>query len=176
MSRKLPFRICGILLIFSLTVVCPVICAAVGAAREFSEFSLVLPEGWDGEEQKGFVSDDPGEYLLTLGKKDEKEDNFEAQVSIFLLPNKQGASAKDAAATLAEAQGESSEPVLENGLYVFTGEPRSNVVKGMAKTFVNTTPEKMLIIIAQDPKRLGAKQILESLRGLTDYSRQLLGR
>lgn len=176
MPCKTPFRICDIFCVFFLALACPAICAAGGQTRDFSEFSLVLPEGWDGEEQKGFVSDDPAEYLLTLGKKDEKEDSFEAQVSIFLLPNKQGASAKDAAAILAEAQGESSAPVLENGLYVFTGEPRSNVVKGMAKTLVNATPEKMLIIIAQDPKQLGSGQILESLRGLTDYSRQLLGR
>lgn len=176
MPCKPPFGIGDILCILVIVLACPAICAADGQSREFSEFSLVMPAGWDGEEQKGFVSDNPDEYLLTLGKKDEKEDHFEAQVSIFLLPNRQGASARDAATTLADAQGESSEPVLENGLYVFSGEPRSNVVKGIAKTFVNTTPEKMLIIIAQDPKQLGSAQILESLRGLTDSSRQLLGR
>lgn len=144
--------------------------------REFTHFSVLLPSGWDGEEQTAFISDNPEEYLLVLGKKDNEGEKFLAQVSIYLLPNKPGASAEEAARTLAQAQADASEPEKEGQMWTFTGEPRSNMVKGMAKTLVNTDKEKMLIIIAQDPEKLGADSILASLHGLSGKARELLGR
>lgn len=144
--------------------------------REFTHFSARLPAGWDGEEQSGFISGDPGEYLLVLGRKDEEGERFLAQVSVYLLPNKPGADPQKAAETLAEAQGGASEPVLEGGMWVFTGEPRTNVIKGAAKTMVNTDKDRMLIIIAQDPENLGGAEILRGLAGRTPEARALLGR
>lgn len=144
--------------------------------REFTHFSLVLPPGWDGEEQKAFISDNPDEYLLVLGKKDSGEERFLAQVSIYLLPNRPGAAAEDAALTLAMAQADASKPLKEGSMWTFTGEPRSNVVKGRAKTLVNTDKDNMLIIIAQDPENLGADAILDSLSGNSGKARELLGR
>lgn len=144
------------------------------AAKNYSHFSLILPPDWDGEEQQGFVSDDPAEYILTLGKKDDAGDNFLAQLSIYILPNRPGASPRQAAQTLAEAQGDASEPVLIDGLWTFTGIPRSNVIKGQATTYVNTNRERMLIIIAQDPQNLGTREILASLRPLSPEARELL--
>ena len=135
-----------------------------------------MPPGWDGEEQKAFVSDNPEEYLLVLGKKDNDGEKFLAQISIYLLPNRPGVSAEEAALSLAQAQVEVTKPQKEGHLWTFTGEPRSNVVKGRAKTLVNTDKDMMLIIIAQDPDGLGAKSILESVRGITGKARDLLGR
>lgn len=143
---------------------------------DFARFGADLPPEWDGDEQTGFISDNPEEYALTLGRKDEKGDNFIAQISIYLLPNKPGATAEAAARTLAEAQGDTSEPVRNGSFWQFTGEPRSRTIKGMATTMVNTTPERMLIIIAQDPQNLGAAEIVKSLTGLTPEARELLGR
>lgn len=142
--------------------------------RHFSHFSMILPEGWDGDEQTGFISDNPAEYQLTLGLV--RDNNFVAQVSIFLLPNKPGATAEKAAHQLAEAQGNASEPVQEGDFWVFSGEPRTKALKGMAKTLVNTSPDSMLIIIAQDPEDLGSAEILQSLRGETPLAASLLGR
>lgn len=143
---------------------------------QFSQFSLSLPPNWDGDEQVGFISDNPAEYLLTLGHKDEAGDNFIAQVSIYLLPNTQGVDAQKAAQTLAEAQGESSEPTQAGKLWRFTGEPRARTVKGRATTWVNTDPKLMLIIIAQDPQNLGADEIVKSLKGNSPEVIRLLGR
>ena len=142
--------------------------------REFSQFSAILPNGWDGDEQTGFISDNPDEYQLTLGLT--RDDNFVAQVSVFLLPNKPKATAEKAARQLAEAQGDASEPRQEGNFWVFTGEPRTRAMKGRAQTLVNATPETMLIIIAQDPENLGAAGIVQSLRGLTPIAASLLGR
>lgn len=169
------------ILVVTVFVLAACCCRAFGApaneaeTREFSQFSVQLPAGWDGDEQTGFISDNPEEYQLTLGKKDEEGERFLAQVSIFLLPNKPGANARDAASTLAEAQGESTEPVKEGNFWTFTGEPRSRTVKGMAKTLVSTTPENLLIIIAQDPLQLGSDTILKSLKGMTPRAKTLLG-
>lgn len=143
---------------------------------EFAHFAVDLPAEWDGDEQTGFISDKPDEYALTLGRKDEKGDNFVAQISIYLLPNKPGANSRDAARKLAEAQGEATEPVQNGNMWQFTGEPRSNTVKGMATTMVNTTPERMLIIIAQDPQNLGSEDIVKSLTGVSPQAREMLGR
>lgn len=149
------------------------VCAA---ETEFGQFAVSLPPGWDGEEQRGFVSDDNMEYVLTLGRKDEAGDNFLAQVTIFLLPNKPGADAHGAARTLAESQGNASEPEQMGNFWQFTGEPRSRTVKGMGTTMVNADPDYLLIIIAQDSQNLGADEIITSLRGLTPEARRLLGR
>lgn len=143
--------------------------------REFSQFFVKLPQGWDGDEQSGFISDNPGEYALTLGKKDEAGDSFIAQVTIYLLPNKPGATAEAAAKTLTEAQEDATEPVKEGVFWVFNGEPRSRAVKGVAKTMVNADKEQLLIIIAQDPLGQGADQLISSLRGKTPEAKKMLG-
>lgn len=143
--------------------------------RAFSQFSVDLPPGWDGEEQSGFISDNKDEYLLTLGKKDDKGDNFIAQVSIYLLPNKPGVDSATAAKTLAEAQGEASVPIQKGNFQVFTGEPRTRALKGMATTMVNASPQWLLIIIAQDPQACGSEQIIASLTGETAEAKTMLG-
>lgn len=144
--------------------------------REFSQFVVNLPDGWDGEEQKGFVSGDEEEYQLSLGRMDEAKDEFLAQVSIYMLPNKNGVTSKEAALQLAEAQGGSSEPIEEGNFLVFRGEPRSKLIKGVATTMVNVNPQRMLIIIAQDPANLGSREVIKSLRGVTPEAQQMLGR
>lgn len=149
---------------------------AAAEHRSFKHFSLYMPEGWDGDEQTGFVGDDPNTYLLTLGKKDEEEDAFIAQVSVFLLPNKPGVDAETAARRMAEDQADAGEPVKEGNFWVFSGEPRSRAMKGMAKTLVNASPEWLLIIIAQDPFDEGAGKVIASLRGETDEAIKMLGR
>lgn len=142
----------------------------------FSQFTMDLPPKWDGAEQIGFISDNPEEYALTLGRKDEEGDRFEAQVTIYLLPNKPKASAEKAAQTLAEAQGDATEPIQEDNFWVFEGEPRTNTIKGRGITMVNADAEDLLIIIAQDPLNLGAKGIISSLKATTPRAKKLLGR
>ncbi len=132
--------------------------------REFSQFAMLLPSGWDGDEQTGFISDDPGEYQITLGRKDDNGDNFLAQVSIFLLPNKPGINSRQAVEKLREAQGDATEAREEDGF------------KGRARTMVRATPENLLIIMAQDPQNLGSDEIMRSLHGISPTARQLLGR
>lgn len=151
-------------------------CVSQAGQRIFKHFSVTLPSGWDGDEQSGFISDNQDEYQLTLGRKDESGDSFVAQVSIFLLPNKPQADSKKAAEILAEAQADSSMPTQEGDFFVFTGEPRTRALKGKATTMVRTTPEAMLIIIAQDPENLGAAEIIKSLKAETDMARNILGR
>lgn len=143
-------------------------------AKDFSHFSAELPEGWDGDEQSGFITDNKNEYLLTMGKKDEKGDQFLAQVSIFILPNKPGATSEQAARRLAEAQGDSTEPAQEGKFWVFEGEPRSRTIKGLAKTRVKANPEYLFIIICQDPLNLGGEEIISSLVPASDLARSLL--
>lgn len=145
-------------------------------AREFGKFSVTLPEKWDGEEQEGFVSGNPEEYQLTIGRMNDAKDEFLAQVSVYILPNKTGTDSKEAVLRLAEAQGGASKPEKKGNFWIFTGEPRTNVLSGIATTMVNANPKKMLIIIVQDPKNLGGTQIVESLRGITSEAKELLGR
>lgn len=149
---------------------------AFAAETEFGQFAVDLPPGWDGEEQRGFVSDNDKEYALTLGRKDDAGDNFLSQVTIFLLPNKPGADARAAARTLAESQGNASEPEQDGVFWRFTGEPRSRTIKGMGTTMVNADQDYLLIIIAQDEHNLGAGAIISSLRGLSPEAKKLLGR
>lgn len=164
--------IVNILLLICMTM--PSVCNA--GQKIFSQFSVDLPEGWDGDEQTGFISDNPDEYLLTLGKKDDKGDNFIAQVTIYLLPNKPGVDTATAAARLAEAQGEPTEPVAEGDFMIFKGEPRTRAMKGQAITRVRATPEKLLIIVAQDPLNEGSNQIIASLKGETAIAKEMLGK
>lgn len=145
-------------------------------ADRFSLFSMTLPQGWDGEEQSGFVSGNPDEYQLTLGRLNDDGERFIAQISIFLLPNKNGLTAEEAATQLMSAQEDVSGLEREGLLWKFSGEPRTHAVDGRAQTFVNATPEKMLIIISQGPENLGAARIMETLAGRTDETRKLLGR
>ncbi len=168
-------QIFSITLFLSMASVMPCI-AEDGQQKEYTHFCVFLPAGWDGEEQTGFISDNAEEYLLVLGKKDEEGDKFLAQISIYLLPNKPGASPEQAAQKLAEAQGDASVPVKEGEMWTFTGEPRTNVIKGQAKTLVNTDDNKMLIIIAQDPENMGSEAILHSLSAKSAEAKALLGK
>lgn len=142
--------------------------------QAFRHFTVELPEGWQGEEQSGFVDNDPDTWLLTLAKK--AGDSFIAQVSIYLLPNKPGVSSAEAAARLAEAQSNPTTPVADGNFMMFKGEPRTQAVKGRATTRVCATPAHLLIIIAQDPQKLGSEQIIESLKGETDEAKAMFGR
>lgn len=149
---------------------------AQGRYKEFGQFAVDLPPGWDGDEQTGFISDNPEEYMLILGRKDADMDKFTAQISIYLLPNKPGKNAEQSAQILAESQGEATEPAQRGNFWQFEGEPRGNVLKGRALTMVNANKERLLIIIAQDPERGEAAEIVASLRGSTPKARELLGR
>lgn len=166
----------ALLLVFSLFFLSPAIALGDTDHKTFRHFSADLPAGWDGDEQSGFISDDPDEYQLTLGKKDESEDSFVSQISIYLLPNKPGVDTETAARTLAEAQGDTTPPVQRGNFRVFTGEPRTRAMKGMATTMVNASPERLLIIIAQDPLKQGSEEIIASLKGETEEARKMLGR
>ena len=158
-----------------------ILCARIEArsedgVREFSRFSVVLPEGWDGEEKVGFVSDNRDEYMLALGKMEAGGDEILAQISVYVLPNANSVTPQEAAKRLAEAQGDSDEPSLAGNLWTFGGEPRTRIIRGRAVTYANATPEKMLIVVIQDPRKLGADKIFESMRGLDEETRKLLGR
>lgn len=146
------------------------------AERSFSRFAATLPPGWDGEERSGFSSGAPEEYMLVLGVQDEAGERFLAQVSVFVLPNLKGSTARDFARGMAELQGDATEPREEGGFWTFSGEPRTQALRGRATTQVAATPERLLIIITQDPEELGGSQVAASLRGLDDEARVLLGR
>ena len=66
--------------------------------------------------------------------------------------------------------------MAEGEFYTFQGEPRTTIVHGLATTRVRVNPERMLIIIAQDPGGQEAEEIFASLRGLSPEARELLGR
>lgn len=148
------------------------------AERGFSRLAARLPPGWDGEERSGFSSGNPEEYMLILGMRDETQERFVAQVSIYLLPNAPGADAETFARRMAGLQADASEPRAEGRFQVFEGEPRQSgpAPKGRATSMVSATPGHLLIIIVQDPEARGADAIVQSLRGLTPETRELLGR
>ena len=146
------------------------------AGRSFSRFAAQLPPGWDGEERTGFSSGAPEEYMLVLGVQDEAAERFLAQVSVFVLPNIKGSTAEDFARGMAELQGDATEPREEGRFWIFEGEPRTQALRGRATTSVAATPERLLILITQDPENLGGKEVAASLRGLDDETRALLGR
>ncbi len=164
-----------LLLFSSLILLC---CAAEVPAenRAFSKFSVDLPQGWTGEEQTAFSVGRDDEYMLVLGKRDEAGEKFLAQVSIFLLPNLPKDSAENFAKKMAELQSDASEPRKQGNFWRFAGEPRSQSFKARANNYVTATPERILIIIAQDPHNLGADKIIASLKGLQPDARELLGR
>lgn len=147
-----------------------------GREQQFARFAATLPEGWSGEEKIGFVSDNPDEYMLTIGKMDPADDEIAAQISVYLLPNKDGVAPREMARRLAEAQGGADEPREIDGLWTFAGEPRTNIIKGRATTYANAAGGKMLVVIVQDPENLGADAIFASLRGLDPETVRLLGR
>lgn len=144
--------------------------------RTFARFEAELPEGWDGDEQTGFLSDDGKEYNLAISKKDEAAEKILSHVGIYLLPNRPGLDARESALKLAESQGEPSEPAREGLFWKFTGEPRSSAVKGRAETWVNADKDNLLVIMVVNPEEPGAKEVFASLKGLDKESRALLGR
>ena len=142
----------------------------------FSRFAATLPVGWSGEERSGFSSGSPEEYMLVLGVQDSAAERFLAQVSVFMLPNVKKSDAATFARQMAEFQGDASEPRQEGQFQVFSGQPRTQALQGRATTRVAATPERLLIIIVQDPEELGGEAVAGSLRGLTPEARELLGR
>ncbi|MDR1857235.1 MAG: protoporphyrinogen oxidase [Desulfovibrio sp.] len=156
---------------------------APAAPMEFLHFSADLPNGWSGEFQD--TSDNGVErYMLVMGVRDEAEDVYRAMVSVFLLPplpdvDKGGTGddlAREVAEKFAGMQVDASEPRKEGRLWTFTGEPRTRTFKARAVTYVNADARNVLVVICQDPNELGAKQVFESLRGLTERGKELLGR
>lgn len=148
-------------------------------AREkhvFSGFSASLPDGWTGFERKGFVSRNPAEYMLVIGKKDAHDEKFLSQISVYMFPNQNSEEAGVFAEKMSRRQGGASEPIFKDGFWVFTGEPRTRAVEGEATFMVNASPEKVLVIIYQDAQNLGAREIVDSLRGENPEAKQLLGR
>lgn len=164
----------AIFLLFALIMICTSSYGREAGRHTFRYFSVNLPYGWTGDEQTGFVGDDPATWMLTLAKKE--GDSFLAQISIYFLPNKPGVNSEEAASRLAEAQANTTAPAPQGNFMVFEGEPRTRVVKGRARTMVCATPAHLLIIIAQEPQQLEAGQIIESMKGETDEARAMLGR
>lgn len=173
MVIKKIFNFCGF---FILLCALPAVCAAAQQNGNFSQFQVDLPARWTGEEQIGFISDNPDEYMLSLVRTDESGEKPVAHISIYLLPNRPGADAQRAAEILSEAQADASIPVQEGNFWSFEGVPRSEILNCRGTTWVNTSPETMLIIIAQDPEIGESTQIINSLRAITPEARQLLGR
>lgn len=147
-----------------------------GKIRAFSQFEIFLPDGWDGDEKSGFITDNREEYVISLARKDANEDRYISQVSIYILPNPEAYGSEEAAKILAQAQADSTQPVQEGNFWLFQGEPRTNIVHGLATTMVSTTPKKMLIIIAQDENKKEAEAIVKSLKALNPEAQELLGR
>ncbi len=143
-------------------------------ATAFERFSAVLPQGWSGEDQSGFSTGDNREYMLSIGKKGEKA--IEAQLTLFILPNERGQKAGEIAEQLSRMQDHPSAVAERDGFWSFTGEPRSKVSSGEALTRVRATPDLMLIIVSQDPKKLGAEKVFQSLAPLTPDARKLFER
>lgn len=155
------------------------LCCAIPAQaenRDFAQFSADLPDGWDGQERTAFSTGNQNEYMLVLGKQDQEQERFLAQISIYLLPNTPKSTAENFARKMTELQGDTSEPSQEGRFWTFSGVPRNQTVKGQAVTRVAATPERILIIIAQDPDQIGADKVVDSLRGVTPEAKGILGR
>ena len=140
----------------------------------FERFSVLLPQGWTGEDQSGFHSGDNREYMLMLGKKGDA--SFEASLTIFILPNLKGEDAKSLAEQSARMQNNASAVTEKDGFWSFTGEPRSKISGSEALTRVRATPDLMLIIVSQDPKNLGAEKVFQSLVPRSPDARKLFPR
>lgn len=170
-------NICGCVLLLLAMLFCSAsVLAEEAEERRFEEFIVDLPKGWSGEERKNFLGKDSAGYMLVLGVLDESQEKFLAQASVYLLPNIKREMARDFAAKMAGAQGDASEIGAEGNFWVFTGEPRTQAVEGRATTMVAANPENLLIIIYQDPQKMGAAEVVKSLRGANKKTRKLLGR
>ena len=148
---------------------------ATAEEKNFKEFTVDLPEGWNGEDRTNFLGGKGGEYLLTLGARDEKGERFLAQISIFLLNNKNGEEARKFAIKMAALQDGASEVVREGNFWTFHGEPHTQDITGQAKTRVAADNAHILIIISHDPENLGSEKITRSLKGISERARKLLG-
>lgn len=142
----------------------------------FSEISVDLQDQWEGEERTAFITGNRDEYMLTLAKKTPEGDSYLAQISIYILPNKSGTTAKDSAIELAKKQDDASIPEQDGPFWKFIGYPKSNIVKGLAVTRVAATQEWWCFIIAQDSQSGEAEKMIASLRGVTERSKVLLGK
>ena len=143
--------------------------------RSFTLFSADLPQGWDGEEKMGFKSGNHEECMLILGLSNEKKDDYEALISIFVLPNTQHDDSAALANKLAPLQANASTPRPQGQFWTFNGELRSQVFPAPGVTKVSATPDRVFIAIVQDPSQRGAEAIFASLKGLTPEARKLLG-
>ena len=92
--------------------------------------------------------------MLSLGKKGEK--TIEAQLTVFILPNEKKQSARDIAGQLAQFQDHTSAVA--------------------ALTRVRANADLMLVIVSQDPRKLGAEKIFQSLVPLTPDAIRLFER
>lgn len=142
----------------------------------YSEISVDLCDLWEGEERTAFITGNRDEYMLTLGKKNPTGDAYIAQISIYILPNKTGATAKNSAVELAKKQDDASIPEQDGLFWKFTGYPKSNIVKGMATTRVAATNEWWCFIISQDSQTNETEKMISTFRGVTERSKSLLGR
>jgi hypothetical protein len=141
--------------------------------RIFSQFSVDLPERWDGEETTNFFNGNKEGYMLVLGRKDDEGENFLAQVSVFLLPALPG-TVEAIARQMASMQDKASTPQKDGNFWTFSGEPRTETFKATAVTKVAATTKNVLVIISQDPHGLGADALVASLRGITPEAREAL--
>ncbi|MBQ9536846.1 MAG: protoporphyrinogen oxidase [Desulfovibrionaceae bacterium] len=144
------------------------------APREFLEFKVDLPADWDGGERVGFSTGDRNEYMLILGKQDQEKERYLATINIFLLPNKPGTNAHDSAEALQAKQAETTPLERVGQFWSFSGDPRDNVLKGRATTFVAANHETLLIIIIKDPLNQGAQAIFKSLEPITTRAKAVL--
>ena len=113
--------------------------------------------------------------MLVLTCPAADEERVAAAVSLFVLPNIHHDDSMTHAAKLAALQENASTPHREGPFWSFTGEPHSKSIDVPAVTRVNVTDEKVFIAIVQDSGSYGAEKVFQSLRGLSDETRRLLG-
>lgn len=148
--------------------------ARPASLKTFSLFSVLLPDGWSGEEDFGFHGGDDREYRLVLLKKGDSSPD--AQVTVFLIPNERRESAAVFAGKMAELQDNATPVTEEDGFQAFNGEMRSRITRGTCRTRVRATEDRVLIVIVGDPAGVGAEEVFRSLRGVTPEAAELLGR
>ncbi|MDR1776358.1 MAG: protoporphyrinogen oxidase [Desulfovibrio sp.] len=143
--------------------------------QNFAHFSVDLPADWNGEESSNFTPERGGEYMLVFKRHDEAGENIRGVVSVFLLPPLSNTT-EEIAEKLAGMQEDSSPPQKDGNFWTFTGEPRTQGFKASAQTWVNSSPAHVLIVIVQDPDKLGGEKIFTDLRALTPEAKEVLGR
>ena len=148
----------------------------IATERLFTEIAVDLPPAWDGDERAAFITGNRDEYMVSLGKKDDKGESYLAQVSVYILPNTQNFSAKESALKLAASQDDTSTPVQDGVFWKFSGYTKSNIIKGLTITRVAASPKWWCIIMTQDPLGKEAEQIVASLRGISERAGILLGK